>query len=52
VRVALNVEGVAGALIEFPIGATIALPAGMIVLVVLRGHAHSAGLVDWRQIRL
>lgn len=33
-EVALGVQGVAGALIEFPIGATIALPAGMIVLVV------------------
>jgi hypothetical protein len=48
-EVALNVEGVAGALIEFPIGATIALPAGMIVLFVFA--AVGAALNRWARER-
>jgi hypothetical protein len=44
-EVALDVEGVAGALIGFPIGATVALSAGMIVLFVFA--AMGAALVLW-----
>src|SRR5271166_2923920 len=43
-EVALDVEGVAGALIGFPIGATMALSAGMIVLFVF---AAMGALVLW-----
>ena len=44
-EVALDLEGVARALIGFPIGATIALSAGMIMLVVFA--AMGAALVLW-----
>src|SRR5271166_2869237 len=43
-EVALDVEGVAGALIGFPMGATMALSAGMIVLFVF---AAMGALVLW-----
>ena len=44
-EVALDLEGVARALIGFPIGATIALSAGMIMLFVFA--AMDAALVLW-----
>ncbi len=50
-EVALNIEGVAGALIGFPVGATLALSVGMIVLGYFHGHGRGADSVGRREIR-